>query len=106
MTLGFGDGAGYVAKSPYFGALIGRYGNRIAQGKFTLDGKTYSLAVNDGANTLHGGLKGFDNACFLDRLFNFLGRLRYRHGFSGTSTSMPKWPAILAQITSGSGRRP
>ncbi|MBC8111698.1 MAG: galactose mutarotase [Verrucomicrobia bacterium] len=60
VVLGYDSLSGYLKESPYFGALIGRYGNRIAKGKFTLDGKTYSLAVNNGSNHLHGGLKGFD----------------------------------------------
>jgi len=67
VVLGYDDLAGYIKTTPYFGALIGRYGNRIAQGKFTLDGKTYNLAVNDGANTLHGGLKGFDKVVWSAR---------------------------------------
>jgi aldose 1-epimerase len=50
----------YESVRPFFGSLIGRYGNRIAKGKFTLDGNEYSLPVNNGANALHGGLKGFD----------------------------------------------
>ncbi|WP_208867385.1 aldose epimerase family protein [Streptomyces himastatinicus] len=60
VSLGFADLDAYVASSPYFGALIGRYGNRIARGTFTLDGKAYQLPVNDGPNSLHGGDKGFD----------------------------------------------
>ncbi|MEU1043483.1 aldose epimerase family protein [Streptomyces sp. NPDC005907] len=60
VSLGFDNIEDYVASSPYFGALIGRYGNRIAKGRFTLDGKAYQLSVNDGENSLHGGAKGFD----------------------------------------------
>lgn len=60
VVLGYDELAGYLAGSPYFGALVGRYGNRIANGQFTLNGVTYSLAQNNGRNSLHGGLKGFD----------------------------------------------
>ncbi|HVV01313.1 MAG TPA: aldose epimerase family protein [Verrucomicrobiae bacterium] len=60
IVLGFDNLNDYIKSSPYFGALIGRYGNRIAKGKFTLDGKEYSLPINNGPNSLHGGLKGFD----------------------------------------------
>ena len=62
VVLGFDKLDGYLDKSPYFGAIVGRYGNRIANGKFTLDEKDYSLAKNNGPNALHGGLKGFDKA--------------------------------------------
>ncbi len=60
VVLGFTSLADYETKSPYFGALIGRYGNRIGKATFTLDGTTYTLALNDGPNSLHGGVKGFD----------------------------------------------
>ncbi|CAL9312981.1 aldose epimerase family protein [Streptomyces sp. SudanB182_2057] len=60
VVAGFDDLADYAAGSPYFGALIGRYGNRIDAGRFTLDGKPYQLDVNDGGNSLHGGARGFD----------------------------------------------
>ncbi|MDX2935265.1 aldose epimerase family protein [Streptomyces ipomoeae] len=60
VSLGFDTIEDYVAKSPYFGALIGRYGNRLGKGRFTLDGETYQLSVNDGDNSLHGGAEGFD----------------------------------------------
>ncbi len=60
VVLGFDTLAEYEAGSPYFGCLVGRFGNRIAKGKFVLDGTTYQLPLNDGPNTLHGGTQGFD----------------------------------------------
>jgi aldose 1-epimerase len=60
VVLGYPSLEGYLEVTPYFGALIGRYGNRIAKGKFTLDETEYTLAVNNGENHLHGGLKGYD----------------------------------------------
>ncbi len=60
IVLGFDHLDGYVRSSPYFGALIGRYGNRIAKGRFTLGDSTYALATNNGPNALHGGTVGFD----------------------------------------------
>src|SRR5215469_11485057 len=60
VVLGYESLDGYVNDKSYFGALIGRYGNRIGGAQFTLDGKTYKLAPNNNGNTLHGGIKGFD----------------------------------------------
>ncbi len=60
ITLGFDSLAGYLGDHPYFGSTVGRYANRIAQGKFTLDGREYTLATNNGPNALHGGIVGFN----------------------------------------------
>lgn len=62
VVLGFDNVDGYVNDKSYFGALVGRYANRIGHAKFVLDGKTYTLAKNNGDNTLHGGIKGFNKA--------------------------------------------
>ena len=59
VTLGHRDFAGYLGDTSYFGSLVGRYANRIAKGRFTLDGKAYTLATNNGPNSLHGGPTGF-----------------------------------------------
>ncbi len=60
VVLGYDSLSGYLKATPYFGAIVGRYGNRIANGKFKLDGKTYTLAQNNNGQSLHGGIKGFD----------------------------------------------
>jgi aldose 1-epimerase len=86
VVLGYDDLADYIKDSPYFGALIGRYGNRIAKGKFTLNGKEYTLAVNNGPNALHGGLKGFDKVVWEPRLL-----------------ASPEGPALELRYTSKDG---
>jgi len=60
VVLGYDSLQNYLDDTPYFGAIVGRYGNRIAKGTFTIDDQKYHLALNDGTNSLHGGIKGFD----------------------------------------------
>jgi aldose 1-epimerase len=69
VNLGFDTLEEYLGKSPFFGALVGRFANRIAKGSFALEGKQYRLASNDGPNHLHGGVKGFDKVVWKARPF-------------------------------------
>ncbi|HLF45845.1 MAG TPA: aldose epimerase family protein [Chitinophagaceae bacterium] len=71
VILGFDSLSGYLQTgNPYFGCLVGRYANRIANAKFSLDGKTYTLAANNGANSLHGGIKGYDKVIWNVKSFD------------------------------------
>jgi aldose 1-epimerase len=74
VVLGFDNLDRYVKGHPFFGAIAGRVANRIAKGKFTLDGKEYTLAVNNGPNHLHGGIKGFDKKVWKSRPLRGLSR--------------------------------
>lgn len=67
VVIGFDHLDGYLGTNPYFGALVGRYGNRIANARFKLDGAEYKLAANNGPNSLHGGVKGFDKVFWTAR---------------------------------------
>jgi len=76
VVLGYKSLASYEKATPYFGALIGRYGNRIANGKFSIDGKEYALKTNDGSNHLHGGVKGFDKVVWTAEVLKDKGALK------------------------------
>jgi aldose 1-epimerase len=69
VVFGFDSMPGYLVNEPYFGAVVGRYANRIAAGRFTLEGKEYRLARNNGPNSLHGGLRGFDKVLWTGEPF-------------------------------------
>ncbi len=92
VVLGMDNLEGYLKGVPYFGALIGRYGNRIGHAQFTLEGKTYHTPKNDGDNTLHGGTRGFDKRVWTARELGDGLELTYvskdgEEGFPGTLTS-------------------
>jgi aldose 1-epimerase len=78
ITLGYDSLDGYLKVSPYFGAIVGRCGNRTAQGRFSLNGVVYQLATNDGPNHLHGGIKGFDKVVWAAEPVKDAGRAGVR----------------------------
>jgi aldose 1-epimerase len=96
IVLGYDSLDKYVANSPFFGALIGRFGNRIAHAQFQLDGKTYSLPKNDGENTLHGGTRGFDKVVWTAKAISNGVELTYvskdgDQGYPGTLTATVRY---------------
>jgi aldose 1-epimerase len=107
IVLGFDNLDQYLAGNPYFGALIGRYGNRIAGAQFTLDDVTYHLARNDGNNSLHGGNKGFDKVLWDARVIGCDERaalqLTYtspdgEEGFPGTLKTVVTYELLMDQL--------
>jgi aldose 1-epimerase len=100
IVLGFDSAEEYVAgNKAFFGAIIGRYGNRIANGKFQLDGKTYQVPQNDGSNALHGGTKGFDKAVWKGKIIPHGVELTHVSpdgdmGFPGTLTAVVRYTLV------------
>ena len=96
VVLGYDSFEGYRTNPAYFGAIIGRYANRIAHGSFQLDGKTYSIPKNNGDNTLHGGIRGFDKKLWTAREIKDGIELTYvskdgEEGFPGTLTTIVRY---------------
>lgn len=108
VVLGFDDLDGYVANfngkaDAFFGALIGRYANRIAHGSFTLDGNKYSLPLNNGANTLHGGPHGFNNVVWKSKEISNGVELTYlskdgEAGYPGNLTAIVRYTLVKGDL--------
>jgi aldose 1-epimerase len=99
IVLGHDDVEGYVVSNAYFGALVGRYANRISGGRFTLDGVDYQLAQNNGRNHLHGGVRGFDKVVWAAEPFTHKGArgLSLRHRSADGDEGYPG--ALSARVT-------
>jgi len=96
VVLGYDSVEKYTAQTPYFGAIVGRYANRIAHGSFRLDGQTYSIPKNDGDNSLHGGIRGFDKVVWGAKQIQDGVELTYvskdrDQGFPGTLTTTVRY---------------
>ncbi len=108
VVLGFADVSGYISNfngpgDAFFGAIIGRYANRIAHGSFALDGKTYSLPKNDGGNTLHGGPHGFNNVVWKAKPVANGVELSYlskdgEEGFPGNLTATVRYTLVKGDL--------
>ncbi len=107
IVLGFDNLEQYLAGHPYFGAIIGRFGNRIAKGQFLLDGETYTLAVNNGANSLHGGIKGFDKVVWDAEVISCKERAALKltyvskdgeEGYPGTLTTVVTYELLMDKL--------
>jgi aldose 1-epimerase len=99
VVLGFDRVDGYAGTHPYFGAIVGRYGNRIANGRFTLDGQTFSLATNNGPNALHGGLKGFDKKVWTAELVDTNGNVGVTYRMDSPDGDEGYPGAVHVQVT-------
>jgi len=96
VVLGYDSLSQYVSNNPYFGAIVGRYANRIAHGSFLLEGKTYSVPKNDGDNSLHGGTRGFDKVVWKAKPIKDGIELSYvsrdgEQGYPGTLTATVRY---------------
>lgn len=96
VVLGYDSLSQYVSNNPYFGAIVGRYANRIAHGSFVLEGKTYSVPKNDGDNSLHGGTRGFDKVVWKAKPIKDGIELSYvsrdgEQGYPGTLTATARY---------------